>query len=317
MEGIAAQVDALGWGDAALLEPLCMELDLLYAMPQMKPPTPGTKILFDSDNNLPIGKRKGQNRGVRATLWCCGQKVVRCNEKLGDAACPTWVEAVQHLRRLVEAKHSEACCLERAAERRSAAGQPAEGAAPPNAFTALMAGQLAQQRAKAAVKKVEQRLEMISKQERELFEERQQLAHELRGHVSNMDVLEVTAKKRRIDGSVLLSARAEGSSAPTSTQAEPYWSAWSLEVWRRLEAIRDEARAQTLTDCLPKERMRRGLAGPLLHERRGLVGAVQEWAGGSRVRAAELLIKLIEHFEVQVRMMLHSSCVAPCLHAAY
>ena len=27
--GIAAQVDALGWGDAALLEPLCTELGCL------------------------------------------------------------------------------------------------------------------------------------------------------------------------------------------------------------------------------------------------------------------------------------------------
>ena len=45
-------------GDAALLEPLCAELLLLYAMPQLKPFDCGTQILFDTDKNLSVEKRR-------------------------------------------------------------------------------------------------------------------------------------------------------------------------------------------------------------------------------------------------------------------
>ena len=44
---------------------------------------------------------------------------------------------------------------------------------------------------------------------------------------------------------------------------------------------------------------RRGEQSPLWHERRGIVGCLQDWAEGSRARAAEIVVKLIKTLGLQ------------------
>ena len=70
---------------------------------------------------------------------------------------------------------------------------------------------------------------------------------------------------------------------------------------RRLEAMRHQRREQPLSDAPPDRRLLRGQRdGPMWHERRGLVGAVQEWANGSRDCAAQLIVQLIQCLDVKV-----------------
>ena len=289
-------------GDAALLEPLCAELRLLYAMPQLKPFDCGTQILFDTDKNLSVEKRRAQNRGFRASLLCCGQKQVRCNEKLGAAACPTWVEAARQFRRMVETKHSGTACLECVAAKRERFEEPAvqaPAAAPkPNLFQRMAAASLAEQRAASAFNQAQKELEQISKQEQLLGDQRKKVAAELRQSAATMNELGKTKKQRTESASVA----GGSSSAPTLAQAAPCWHAWSLDTWRRLEALSKQRRAVKLEKKKLSGRSRRGLVGPLWHKRRGLIGALQDWAEGSETRAAELLVKLIEHFGLQVRI---------------
>ena len=94
-----------------------------------------------------------------------------------------------------------------------------------------------EQRALAAVKKCEKQLGEISKEEHRLEHKRQQIVAELEQHAAKREEL---AKKPRIS-----SVAAGSSSAP---QAEPYWSAWGLDTFRRLEAWLQQRRAVVLTD---------------------------------------------------------------------
>ena len=57
---------------------------------------------------------------------------------------------------------------------------------------------------------------------------------------------------------------------------------------------------------LPTQMPRGEEDGPLDHERRGLVGAVQDWAEGSKADAVKLIFSLIERLELQVGCSLPS-----------
>ena len=95
---IAALIEGLSEGNAEPQEPLQAELELLFACPQVRLPAANQKIFFDSDAKLPPCKQRAQKRGVRLSFWCCGQYVKRCNDKAGDEACPTLLEAVKQTR---------------------------------------------------------------------------------------------------------------------------------------------------------------------------------------------------------------------------
>ena len=84
---------------------------------------------------------------------------------------------------------------------------------------------------------VEKQLAVICNEEQRLGEKRQQLAAELQQHAAKREEL---AKEPRIS-----SVAAGSSSAP---QAEPYWAAWGLDTFRRLEAWLQQRRAVVLTD---------------------------------------------------------------------
>ena len=74
------------------LDALIDELNALFACPQVKVPEAGQHVLFNSDKDLPPERQRPNMRGVRCTLWCCGQKVKRCNKKTDGDACPSWAD---------------------------------------------------------------------------------------------------------------------------------------------------------------------------------------------------------------------------------
>ena len=100
-----ADLRAVG-GDPALAAALTDELSALLACKQVKQPAAGVQVLFNKDKALPPEQQRPNHRGVRITLWCCGQKVKRCNQLTDARACPSWADAARCLRCEVEKDHS-------------------------------------------------------------------------------------------------------------------------------------------------------------------------------------------------------------------
>ena len=233
-QSIASLVGELGRIDAEGEEPLLAELGRLFACPQVRQPAPGAKIFFNKDSKRPLAQQRGNQRGLRVTLWCCGQRVTRCTDKPGEQGCPTFLEAVQLFRGRVQAEHCSADCLERAAANRSQveALQPAPAPAPRNLFEAMAAGSVAGQRLSSTVARVQRELGELEKEESALAAKRKALSAELSRQVVRLE--EVTKKQK-----TAAAAGGSCSSAPAAATAAPppYWSNWPLEVFRWLEAV--------------------------------------------------------------------------------
>ena len=233
-QSIASLVGELGRIDAEGEEPLLAELGRLFACPQVRQPAPGAKIFFNKDSKRSLAQQRGNQRGLRVTLWCCGQRVTRCNDKPGEQGCPTFLEAVKQFRGRVQAEHCSADCLERAAANRSQveALQPAPAPAPRNFFEAMAAGSIAGQRLSSTVARVQHELGELEKEESALAAKRKALSAELSRQVLCLE--EVTKKQK-----TAAAAGGSCSSAPAAATAAPppYWSNWPLEVFRWLEAV--------------------------------------------------------------------------------
>ena len=156
-------------------EQLVEELQLLVAMPQVKAPVAGQQPLYDNDQRKAL--RRAQQRGARFSLWCCGQITKKCNAAEGDTACPSWVEAVRHLRRVVETTHSNPSCVALAAQA-AAAARSALGAK--DAFAEIMGAQLAYQRAAVQVRQLEAELMLARMEEQRVAAARRQLEARLK-----------------------------------------------------------------------------------------------------------------------------------------
>ena len=233
-QSIASLVGELGRIDAEGEEPLLAELGRLFACPQVRQPAPGAKIFFNKDSKRSLAQQRGNQRGLRVTLWCCGQRVTRCTDKPGEQGCPTFLEAVKQFRGRVQAEHCSADCLERAAANRSQveALQPAPAPAPRNFFEAMAAGSIAGQRLTRLSSTVEHELGELEKEESALAAKRKALSAELSRQVVRLE--EVTKKQK-----TAAAAGGSCSSAPAAATAAPppYWSNWPLEVFRWLEAV--------------------------------------------------------------------------------
>ena len=105
------------------------------------------QVLFNKDKALPPEQQRPNNRGVRITLWCCGQKVKRCNQLTDARACPSWADAARCLRCEVEKDHSSSECLEQASAACAAAPDAAQDAAASECEQDDMAAAIAEQRA--------------------------------------------------------------------------------------------------------------------------------------------------------------------------
>lgn len=111
------------------------------------------------------------------------------------------------------------------------------------------------------------------------------------------------------------------SNAPTQCQEDDarerpkYCAQWTKKQWRREETYIWRRRQVELSKLVPSRlptNLPRGKKnGPLDHERRGLIGALQDWAEGSEQDAIRLLCALIKRLGLQVvcpqQCILHDS----------
>ena len=262
---------------AAHGEQLLAELQLLSELPQVR-----LTAAAVFDRAKPRGS-VAQQRGVICKLTCCGGQLdVKCNDRSDDRACPTHVEAAQRLREKVLAQHGSPSCLERA--RRAAEGASAS-APPANAFAQMLGAQVALQRAATALTRAEQRLEAARAHEAE--------AARVRG-AAEQQLRDAQDEARRVG---LLGAKKQKAAAARPPHFDRYsqydearWLATTGEIMNR-RAVEVQAGVQAKA---PPD----GAEGALLHWRRGLVGAVQDWACGSEDTIIILLVRLIAHFKL-------------------
>ena len=107
---------------AAHGEALAAELRALDDMPQAKL-TPASVF----DRAKPPGS-VAQQRGVICRLRCCGKPIdQKCNDRTGDAACPTHVEAARMLRSKIAEQHGSAACRAKAEQTLAEEGSGSSG----------------------------------------------------------------------------------------------------------------------------------------------------------------------------------------------
>ena len=141
---------------AAGSEQLISAVAELEAMPQVRL-TPG--FLFDRAR--PPGSR-AQLRGAICKVICCNKQIdQKCNDKTGEEACPSHVEAVMMLRAKVVQQHGSEACLAKAREKLAAEGSSTAGSTEParDAFAMMLGARLAIQRAKSALTQAQQGVE--------------------------------------------------------------------------------------------------------------------------------------------------------------
>ena len=97
---------------------------------------------------------------------------------------------------------------------------------------------------------------------------------------------------------------------PYDGYTEQDWQRQESWLWsRRREPLQADKAGRK------PEKMPRGHSdGPLHHWRRGLVGAVQDWAEGSKADAATLVLSLIKELELEVSCSFRCCCC--CCSAA-
>lgn len=140
---------------AAHGEALAAELRALDDMPQAKL-TPASVF----DRAKPPGS-VAQQRGVICRLRCCGKPIdQKCNDRTGDAACPTHVEAARMLRSKIAEQHGSAACRAKAEQTLAEEGSGSSGPVE-SAFSVMMGAQLVRQRAGSELMQAEEDLQLL------------------------------------------------------------------------------------------------------------------------------------------------------------
>ena len=99
-----------------------------------------------------------------------------------------------------------------------------------------------------------------------------------------LDELQPQAKQQRTD----------------EEEAEPKDSKkWSRTTFVQQETAAQTRRAVRVRDDAPQLPIQGGSQGALMHPRRGLVGAVHDWARGSRANVVKLVLRLVKFFGIE------------------
>ena len=77
---------------------------------------------------------------------------------------------------------------------------------------------------------------------------------------------------------------------------------WGLGTFRTQEQWTAKRRAKPITEGAKQVTIQRGDTGYMEHPRRGLIGAVQDWARGSKANVVKILLRLTKWFGVQDEM---------------
>lgn len=217
---------------------------------------------------------------VIASVWCVSthgtsalkQPLVALNKKNVDdpSAVPTYLVAIEKLIEKIELTHG-ADCIAFAEQAKAAAAATDE---PSGARTDVL-------RAMMKLKALRTRADVANEAVLAIEKERDQ---------AEVDYAELAAElqppaKRPCDGT------AGDQVAPHEPRTS--WQDWHLSTFRREEGHAVRRRAVPLQADVALTERRRGGEGYLRHSRRGLVGAVQDWARGSMAAAAMMIVALM------------------------
>ena len=242
-------------------------------------------------------------RSVLIGLWCCaGQLSKRCNTKTADdirgPACPNVAVAARLLKEQVEEEHGSSACLERARQARADAARTGPAAVATVDLFARMRQAMQQKqqlgRVEGAIPRAEERLRELRAAEAAAVQAREAAEKELAALQAQAESLRLGPQKRQ---------KTAGSSSEEPEPARPqhydHYANYNLDNWRNTTGEIMNRRAKPVCADTQAATPRQGVNGALLHWRRGLVGAVQDWANGSKDNVVWLLLQLIEHFEVK------------------
>lgn len=190
----------------------------------------------------------------------------------------------------------------------SESGSSSSTGAPPSAFEYLALVQQAKKAAARAEKAEAAALEAEAKADAERARALAQpmeacvLAYaEVERVKALLDAYQQAPKRQRVEGA----AQQQEVELPKEPpyRSRPYGQWGTVRVWLSYEGEIWNRRRVPLSDGKPArqpEQMPRGENGPLDHWRRGLVGALQDWAEGSKADAAKLVISLIKRLGLEV-----------------
>ena len=243
----------------------------------------------------------------------CGCR--RSEQRQKSNANQTLLQCTDSLGELIEKKHAE-CIAARAAEVEAAAAAAAhrEGqrvfgtmmaasaaiSANERRQTELLAARELVKSSKQAAAAAEELAEAARRAEVEAAEpfrapriaaesEAAKLAAEMAAARSALAELESEAKR----------ACGEQAEAEPAEPKEPVRQ-WGLGTYRTQEKWAEVRRAVPITEGAKQVEMRRGdERGYMHHPRRGLIGAVQDWAAGSRANVVKIMLRLIRWFGVE------------------
>lgn len=233
---------------------------------------------------------------------------VHCN-----AMRPTQLEAVIAMRAKLEHEYEAELTASKAAEASISTGLKAVSER--NVFNVLMAVSLAQHGLERALKEAieNENKARLEEEAAEMKVETARLARataarrvlDARAALGAMrNTASSSAKRQKKNGGSDIVGNASASLATHQGQSEgraprPYES-YSHSKWNELEAKVWGQRRVELTNKPGRIiEFQRGPLGPLEHWRRGLVGAVQDWAEGSREDAVKLIVALVERLKLK------------------
>lgn len=237
-------------------------------------------------------------------------------------AKPTHLDVLRVLRKKVETDHGAPDHEgdPKAHERLRELGQTAENvdSSPKTAFDALALGHAAVKRAQDKARVDADRARAACEAEVAAVNAREKAQQEAKVSKARADELSkpmMQQKRRRVSDAVLgasgsSSAQADASMAiavEDETDNEASWMMWTIPRWRKHEREMQKRRSVEMSDGADKDRSlpRKGdeTQGWRWHWRRGMVGSVQDWANGSRFRAAFMLAELAIYFKVESEVL--------------
>lgn len=251
---------------------------------------------------------------------------IHCSERKGKArasnkgeetpAKPTQLDA------LMEAKaylHREFAAPLIVAEETKASNQsPPFPNTPPESsvFDKLMAASVARRGLEKAVEAAAAAATAASLAESKAVLASKEAAKELAAAKARLDAMGAPSKRRRkatMKGSAMEGTDMEETADGMGDDDEqPSWLEWPLSRWRKHERESQSRRQHQIDPAnLDHSLPPRGDDGRgwRWHWRRGLVGAVLDWAEGSRFRVAFMLAELAMHFEVQQQVSTALKCI--------
>ena len=262
------------------------------------------RALLASPHVERIEQLSGDRGGVCARLWCrAAHSSCRSEQRQVTMKRTTLAECAVSLLDLINTKHgAKAECVVAAEAARAAEATEAGPSAPANAFAAMAAAQ--QLPAKVAEAEAAEARAAAARETRRELEQQLESA--------NASVVKAEAEVTRLEEAA--DDARESAGLPRKKQkveegdAELSYPKWSTAKWNEFETKEQKRRAVEVPKDgdfeIPTQAAQVGLQkgddtrGWHLHWRRGVFGALQSWAAGSRAAVVYMLARCANHFGV-------------------